>query len=409
MTRQDRILKGHVTASMIGPLQLPSRDALVAGLTRIAASGPDARVGLTFDEGETWGFDESTLGALCESIVQVAAPIDPDTATSALTGFADTMDHDRPLTLIIAGDYLVQLFEHRIGDGAIMLGLPAALVAVANGEEVPEWLAAASSAHPLRDALMTTFAAHPGRILDVVKARGGVVPSDPKSADRDWTPDYSIEFALGSPETNSAIRAWTKEQDAPVSFTSAITVMLRRALEASGIECSNRVTAILDARRYLPEGTATTGNFITGIPLAVADADDPTLIERALRSTVETARPLAALAAGLAKHAAGEREPALPTTAPVDARAHVVMSNMGVSRALENLPWRDGTGVGRSMFSNRPIGPEDISVLVMMIGGNIHLTATFHGNIFPSDAVARALEMVANRPLELFDRRVPTA
>jgi hypothetical protein len=409
MTRQDRLLGGHITASAIGPLRLPSRDALVAGLTRIAATGPDARVGLTFGNGDTWDFDEARLAALCESIVQVVPAFEAETATASLNRLADEMDLDRPLTILIAGDYLVQLFEHRIGDGAIMLGLPAALIAVANGEDVPDWLAGTSSAHPLRDALMTTFAAHPRRALDLVKARGAAIAVDPESVEEAWAPAYSIEFALGSPEANSAIRAWTKQHDAPVSFTSAVTVMLRRALEASGIVLSNRVTAILDARRYLPDGAATTGNFITGIPLAVSDPDDPRLVEAALQSTVATARPLAALAAGLAKHAAGEREAALPDTAPVNPRAHVVMSNMGVSRPLENLPWRDGTGIGRSLFSNRPIGPQDISVLMMMIGGNIHLTATFHGNIFSPEKVAMALELVANRPHELFDRRVPTA
>jgi hypothetical protein len=395
MARPDRLVRGHITANAIGPLTMPDRAAIVDALVTIAATGPGARVGLQFGVDETsWRYDRTQLRAVCEAMVVVGKPLAADTIAEQLGRLADEMDLTIPLTWVIAGDYLVQLYEHSIGDGLLMLGLPEAVFAVAGGSSVPDWLAAAPVRNAVASAFLHTFGRHPAQVRSLLQSRTGTTSGTTAGAETVWEPDYAIAFSRGDASGNRSIREWSKSRGGRVSFTAAVMSLLGTALRAGGIAVSDDSTLVVDVRRYLPEGTVHTGNLITGIPLSGIDVADPVAIEAQIGRMLESGRPAASLAAGVAKHLAGRREEALPVTRAVPARAQVVMSNMGVSVALSNLPWRTASGEGDVLFTNRPIGPQEIGILAAVVGGNLHLTATFHANVFDRDAVNTALGLV---------------
>jgi hypothetical protein len=397
----DRLVRGRTTASVVGPLHLPERSRIVDALETIARVGTHTRVGLRFAGDHRWRTDADGLREHLESVVTTANAPRPEDVPRLLTKLADAHDRTVPLRLVLAGDYLVQLFEHSVGDGLLMLGLPSAVLDVAAGGPVPEWLAGPVLATPVRTAVRETLGRHPERLLDVIRSPRPA-PEEPATHVLPWRERYAVATASAGPETVAAIREIGGRLGA--SFTAVLVAVLRRALAAACIEPSPVSTAVVDARRYLPPGTAVTGNLITGLPLVTDRPDDPAALDRALRGALNAGRPVTAIAAGVIKDRLPRASSALPTDArPATPNARLTVSNMGSSRPLAALPWRDGIGDGTVIFSNRPLGPEDVSVLAMVVGDRLHLSATFHESTFDAERVRLAVELAARNPLSLFD------
>jgi hypothetical protein len=422
MATGDRMGRGGFIASAFGPLVMPSRRAIVDALIRMAEAGPAARVGLSFHpRGAGWSWDPARLAETCEASVTIVPPIEPAAVGDALCGYTRHLDTTRPLQYLIAGDYLIQLFDHSIGDSAILLGLPAAILGVAAGGELPEWITAPEDRRPLRLAIEHTFARHPGRIPAMLAARrepgteariGTARPARPRRpgtlarATEPWQPQLEFAYAMGSRESAREIRAWSREHHSGASFTAMMMVLLRRSLETHGIPVAPTSTLVYDLRRYLPPGATTLGNFITGIPLLVEDPDDPEQLEHRIRQTVNTARPLAALAAGTFKYRAGLVRPWVRGPSAGDPVAQLVLSNVGVSRTLQMMPWDRAAGTPlQAVFGVRSVGAEQVSVLMSLLDADLHVTATFHGNVFEPEVVRDALRQFAEHPETLLRGR----
>jgi hypothetical protein len=404
MAVNDKMAGQSTIVGVVGPIRMPPRDALVAALLKIAELGPGARAGLRFDRpGSGWVYDPATLAAWCDSLITVVDSLVGDDAVTAAVRYGGSIDDSRPLRFLIAGDYLIQLYEHSLGDSTLLLGLLGTVVSVAGGDPLPGWLSVPSAAHPITAALWHTFGRHPRQVSALLAARSEDAPPPRAAAPRQraWTPSPAIAYVAIPALSMRTIRDWCRRAGNGPTTTAVMLVLLRRALRQEGLPAAATCTVVYDVRRYLPDGLSTVQNLITGIPLSVADPDDPWQVAAGIRGTVESGRPLAALAAGAAKRMVRPAARAAPTSVSTEPSAELVLSNMGVSRVLQRLPWIDPGGDRHAVFGVQPVGPAQFSVLMLLIDGVAHLTASFHDNVLDPAAVDRALRLVAARPESL--------
>lgn len=400
MAVNDRMAGQSTIVGVVGPIRMPSRQALVAALLSVAEVGPGARAGLQFDRpGPGWVYDREALASWCDSLITVVDPIVGDDVMAAAAHYGESVDDSRPLRFLVAGDYLIQLYEHSLGDSLLLLGLLGAVVSGAGGDPLPDWVSVPSAAHPITAALWHTFVRHPRQVSALLAARSAGKPAAQAAftAQRPWRPSPAIAHVAIPAASMRSIRNWCRRAGGPTT-TAVMLVLLRRALQAEGIPVTGTYTVVCDVRRYLPDGVSTVQNLITGIPLTTADPDDPWQVAEGIRGIVESGRPLAALAAGAAKRLLHPAAPPAPTAVSADPAAELVLSNMGASRVLQRLPWIDPAGERHAVFGVRPVGPAQFSVLMLLVNGVAHLTASFHDNVLDPAAVDRALRLLATQP-----------
>jgi hypothetical protein len=410
MSATDRLCRIGSVISRLGPLTLPPRSAIVDALYRIASIGPDIRIGLVpAPDGRSWRYDPVGLRARCEQMV-VEVPDDSD-VDHAIAGVIATVDPMNPVRIVIAGQYLLHVYDHSLVDGRFTLGLPGAVLTVAAGGEVPEWLAAPTLRRPVVAAVVDTFVRHPRNLLAFLGARRRTRAAQSLGLEEDpvfeaeaprvpWTPDTTVVWEAGVPAGFRDTRAWIRATDPRLSFGAVLLVMLRAALRAEGIVVGPDADMVYDVRRFLPEGGQTNGNLITGIP--IAGAEDVEAVEDELTRTLEVGRPVAALAAGVFKESIRPRGvgPSIPADAPLYPRARISLSNIGISRPLQNLPWADAP-VHSVTYAMHPVGPEMLSVQAVVIDRALQLTVSFNGNVFRREAVERAVHRVLHEPADV--------
>lgn len=401
----DRLARGGHVIGVIGPLELPPRDALVEALYRIMSLGPEARLGLVgTPDGHDWRYDPQALRARCDRMVVERDADDGLSSTTYAERMVAEIDPDLPLRIVVVGDRLITIYDHQLVDARYTTGLPAALIALATGGDMPSWLTVSSARRPLAAGVVATFLRHPGQIARLLRARRVIDPDNlPRtSAERPlvpWCPSSSVVWAQGTRQDYREFRAWLRAQDGAPSFGAAVIVALRRSLAEVGIRLDPMSEMVYDVRRYLPAGVETTGNFVTGIP--VDGGDDLGAVENSIHETVESGRPLAALLAGAAKEALGLIPRGTTDSAPAHARAHVVVSNMGLTRALQQLPWRRDGRPAQAVYLVHPMGPESVAAQIAVIDGAVQASVTFNDNVFDRETIERAVTRAIADPLSL--------
>jgi hypothetical protein len=86
-----------------------------------------------------------------------------------------------------------------------------------------------------------------------------------------------------------------------------------------------------------------------------------------------------------------------------------MFNNLGKAEAFDGLPWTTSPGDRTSAIINRPGGPADLSVLVVMVAGVLHVTASFHSNVLDEAAVQRAFDRFAADPVGLLQDSMSAA
>jgi hypothetical protein len=415
MTLRDRLLRGDPVVGVLGPMRVPPRDAIVRAVREIAQAGPHTRVALGFDaDGRSWHAATDDLDAWCEEIVvSVPAP-----AVDDIVAFANRqawlLDAHHPLRIILAGDYVVQVNDHALGDGVLFVERLAAIISLAAGATVvPDWLATVPERFPLRRAVRHTLgnrralaALLSERRDDQVRARA--YPAADEGPVRPWRPDMGIVVTRVPAPRMSEFRAAV--QGTSATLTSALIVVMRRALRAEEIALARDTSVIYNLRRYLPDGTATVdGNFVSGLPIRAHDPDDPVSVAAVMREQIASARPLAALVVGVVKATVVGLPSRLWQVVTETPAAHLMFNNLGKAEAFDGLPWTTSPGDRTSAIINRPGGPADLSVLVVMVAGVLHVTASFHSNVLDEAAVQRAFDRFAADPVGLLQDSMSAA
>lgn len=430
----DRLAASWHVLSRLGPLELPTREALVAALRRVASVGPDARVGLLPGRPGHWTWDAARLDAAVQRMVVVdeTGELGRLDASAALSALADRVDRSLPVQFVLSGQHLLAVYDHAVVDARFTAALPGALIDLAAGSAMPEWITAVGARRPLVSALVATFVRHPRRVLDLVASRGAsrggaLAPASRAEAQHDAHVDaarsapppsaggpaphrVAVVRAEGTAEAYRALRRRLREVDPAPSFAAAVLVMLRRALLDEGVDLDPLSDVVYDVRQWLDGDDQVPGNFVTALP--IGGGLDALAVERALRATVSSGRPLAALAIGAARETLRPRRSA-PATAsggpgPSPARpgsvpARVSLSSVGVVRSIQRLPWvRDGRPA-EAAYAVDPVGPGAVSVQLLVVDGVVQVTVALGAGAPSPEVVERAARRVLTEPVALLD------
>jgi len=409
MNTRDRLLRGEIVIAILGPLKLPERESFVRALRTIASAGPHTRVGLGFHaDGRNWVFDRSQLDQWCDDLVLTVRTATAETVHAVAMQQTWLVDAEHPLRFVLAGDYIIQVNDHSIGDGATLLDRLSTVVKLACGDDdIPAWVTNPPRTLPLVRALENSFVRNRGGVRALLANRKAD-RAQPRVRDTGelipWRPELAASVAASPPSALKSIQRWIRETDRSVTVAGALVVLLRRAFETSGMEVQRDTTMVYNLRRYLPEdGGALTGNLISGLPLRVDDGNNPKQVSDAIARQLDSGRPLVALVIGVVRRAIFGGDFVLAGQVHAVPRVQLVFNNMGVARALQQLPWTTAVDERTVSFVVRPDEPEDITVIVAIVGGVIHLTASFHANVFSEAAVTEVLQRALDNPLALLE------
>lgn len=118
-----------------------------------------------------------------------------------------------------------------------------------------------------------------------------------------------------------------------------------------------------------------------------------------MNTQLSSGRPLAALMIGVAGYPLSRHGHAEILTRRASAAAHTVFNNLGAPRQLHRLPWIAGPEDRICSFITPIASPEHITATMAVLGGTLHLTASFHSNVFDKTLVHQALKHFATDPI----------
>jgi hypothetical protein len=416
---RDLLWSGTRTSIVLGPLDLPPHERLVDAAAVLAASFPAARLGQALDA-PRGRWVASGLGVQEQARRAVVAHDGSGPDEVGLTAFAgaleDARTDDAPVRWVVAGQHLALLVCHAAGDGGLMLGLPAALLEAARTGRAPAWTQQPELAAPLLRTLVHHYGRHPRRVaqtLAAVRAAAGpVLPSTPDQHDDDaggalLRPSTTAVHAVMGEAQVADLTAWRRAQGRGTSGVAVQTVLVGAALAAVDLPPQGPPTVLVDARRYLPPGTAVHGNFVAGLQMPVGERWDAREITAALRSAVEAARPLSAMTLGAARQllprprtsgasAAAERVPARP-------RPVLAVTSMQ-HPALDALPWAGPAGRATATSVSTPAPAQGVTASLTELRGHLNLSLSFHGSVYDTAAMAEAVRLATTDPVAVLER-----
>jgi hypothetical protein len=409
----DRPWLSAESSVVIGPLNMPSLDDLRAAFVELALLGPRTRAGYTFDSTRSrWLFDPARLTDLAQQVVtSVESPSQPaDEAEPVVFAEverllnASTLDASMPLKLVRGGNFLIQHQNHAFGDAQALLRLPAALVHVASTGTMPKWVDQELTANPAVVALRNALATGRRPMSNLFRDRPskGIRQRDDLAGGplRTWTPQMRVVFQSFSRSSWQEVQQWRRANASQASMASVYLVVLRMALRAAGVTLSPETVVLYDCRRYLPSGAHVRGNFVTA--RSHQFSDDAVATGNKIAETSNSAEPLGTLVMATAKRMLLPARRRLTTVsdAPVTVPAFVFPPRNG---GLEALPWQrdDLHCVGSA---NTPSGPADITAAMMMIGGRLALSFTYHDNVIAEADLRRAAALMEHEAIALLSK-----
>ncbi|TNM67478.1 hypothetical protein FHN55_10545 [Streptomyces sp. NP160] len=420
---RDLLWSGTRTSIVLGPLDLPPHEDLVAAAGALAEAFPAARLGQALDASRgRWVAAGLPVAQLARRAVLVHDGPGPDEV--GLSAFARALEAHRtddvPVRWVVAGRHLALLICHAAGDGGLMLGLPAALLEVARTGRPPAWTQQPDLTSPLLRALAHHYGRHPRRValtLAAVRAAAAASSATSTGAGGGGEQDDDAGRALLRPSTTAVhavmgeaqlaeLTAWRRAQGKGTSGVAVQTVLVGAALAAVGLPPQGPPTVLVDARRYLPPGAAVHGNFVAGLQLPVGERWDAREITTALRSAVEAARPLSAMTLGAARQllprtraartATGERVPARP-------RPVLAVTSMQ-HPALADLPWDGPAARATATSVSTPAPAEGVTASLTELRGHLNLSLSFHGAVYDTARMAEAVRLATGDPVAVLER-----
>lgn len=404
----DRLLGGSVIRQSFRPLDLPSPDALREAFVRLAAHGPQTRVGFERADADHWRYRGAAIADRADEVVRV---VPDDVTESAQDWLATHLVPDLPVQFALKDDELATAMDHVLLDAPLASGLPAIVLSMAEGAPVPAMFDGVTD-RPLSAALWNTFGRHPGNVLALVRGRGEV-PQPPSTGDvpreDDRLPLIDPGGLTGRLDRDcdiaemAGVRAWGAQHGLGLSPT--LLLLAAAATEQAGLAIEPQGDLVVDLRRYLPKGVTTGGNFITGVSVPVwSEGFEPEALGELLDAMLTVGRPLAAVAARLLR---AKRRPPVPPTAadtvPRPVRARVSMSNPGVLKLYEQMPWTVPPAERRAVHGTEGIAPNTIGWITSSDAGRFRASVSFRSDAFDTETVARIVDLVFTDPVAVLD------
>lgn len=405
MVAADARMRGSRVLLGAGPIDAPCADDLRAAVARIAHADSRRRLVRRVDNAGNWRVPSgATIDAWARDVV---VELDESENVSAeLTELAARYDAEYPVRVFAGTSRVVVLVDHASSDGLINGNLLGAIVGVARGGDVPALFTEPDTSQPYRRAVRATFGSLTKVRAFLRQRREGSRPLTPALATVEPAGDLtapaltSVSVTMPAPAFR-AVRAWGKAQGA--SFASTEAVLYRRALAAEGLHMAPFTSVVADLRRYLPEGDRVTGNFVSG--QYVYNVDDAAALSAEMNDALRVGRPLAVAAfTALRGLVRGGRTPHLhaPSSVVTPGLTTLLVSSLGPLRAYDGLPWTVKAGDGRVATCCMDVeSPHMVSTASFIVGGELHITASFDARFHNPDVIARAMERTRQAPLDL--------
>jgi hypothetical protein len=172
--------------------------------------------------------------------------------------------------------------------------------------------------------------------------------------------------------------------------------IVRQALQVAGLSMTDRVMTAFDCRRYLSRRQRANGNFIIGLEVPFACDDPLSAVSTRVRDLVMAAVPLAGMAVVSARAMLPfGRDPGPASTYQPGAPAHVMYSDLGTVRMIDDVPWRMGGDRSLTALLDTA-GPHAVTVLNNRIGDTRNISISFNDNAVESHTIDRAVRYLAD-------------
>ena len=407
MTRRDALHYGVRLEYLFGPIRVPSRDDFIAALVTIARDSPHMRVGAAITADRRGRVqDPERLREWAERSVD---SVPGDGLSRFVDGFAERAAvpaGDELMHFTLSDHHVLFSGDHSLGDSGLLMRMAPAVIAVANGEPVPQWLMRPEGTHVLFRALWNTFARNPLQLRAALAAQGPAADSGDVGELRPWRPDPTVSIEMLTNDRFTALRRAYKGESSRVPATIAMILLTQAAFRAESIEVSETSWVPIDARRYLTDGIDTVGNFAPDVGLSTAGGASALEVSEQLSRGVESARPLLAMAWDSLQPARPFR---LPTEVPVRPRAEVSVVTLGLRQEVDGLPWIDRTD-NRFYATGPDPDPLAIRCAIMPTRTGATITVSYHANVFARELVEAALARLSSGDIaELMATSVVTA
>lgn len=394
----DRMLAGARFVALFGEFDVPHTSVLDEALARIAAAGPHTRVALDpRPEMRLWPYLPSELvavRALPRSVVEAGK-------TAVLQHIRRRSGPRAALEIHASERHIALDVDHGLGDARFALELIGALFDHSEGR-TSRWTTDNDTPLALLRSVIRTFGANPQWARPAVRYAAEQWfrrPTDGGGAGNPmpWSPSFAVRIAHIDADTEAAVHDWRRAQsDAPGSAAVWLYIV-RQALQAAELSMTDRVMTAFDCRRYLSRRQRANGNFIIGLEVPFASGDALSAVSARVRDLVMAAVPLAGMAAVSARamlpfgRDPNRRAHIYRPGAP----AHVMYSDLGTVRMIDDAPWRMGGDRSLTALLDTA-GPHAVTVLNNRIGDTRNLSISFNDNVVDSQIIDRAVRYLAD-------------
>jgi hypothetical protein len=401
MTRLDWHHSGLRVDYLYGPLQVPSRDAFVAALTKIAQTSALPRVGADIAPDRRSRLrDPQRLREWAEGVVTEISGDGLDDFIATYAERASSEPTADAMRFTLSPNHVLFSGDHSLGDSSILMRMAPAVLAVAAGDPLPEWLTHPEPRSSLLRALWRTFGAHPSRVREVLGGRRGDsgVDGDPGPM-RPWTPDPAISTTTVSSARFAELRGAHSTPARKVPASGSLLALIRSAFEAESIALSDTSWIPIDARRYLAPGTEMVGNFAPQVQITASEGATAGDFADQLSHALGSGRPLVGLTLSTLRAPVAF---APPTTVAAQTLAEVTVTTIPRRDEIDSLRWQSPE-TGWVFASTAPgIEPHSVRVVIVVTRAGATISAAYHQNVFDRAQVERALARLSGgdiRPL----------
>lgn len=382
------------SAVVLGPVALPTPDALVARLLAMAEAGPQARIGLVPSTAATrWRYSPASLRYAVSTTTR--SPLsDPVDLLATLRGCSG-----EGIRILAAGDYLAIDFSHGLGEVPLLDMVVAVLCGGVDPSDDAVWVPYRQRVSPLATAALHAIGLRPQRLIPLWRQhrRNAAAPDPARPAGGPaFVPAPATRVAHISAATAETLRRQRDCALPGVNMFAIYTCALAAAFSAAGFDVDPKVTAPFDVRRFLPTGSGTLASFSAGLDFTLDPDTGPRGLQAEMTAAARMARPVANLVVGSAKTRAGLRSGRqAESRMPGEPRLRLLHSHIG---SVPRQPWSfsDPTEA-RILVASDPAGPCGVTVTSATVEGGLWLTAEFHSTVFDAGKIAAALTSVPDQ------------
>lgn len=201
------------------------------------------------------------------------------------------------------------------------------------------------------------------------------------------------------------MQTWVSERYPSASRASVTIALLTAAFRAEGLHVDDRVSVLIDCRRYLDAADRDgIGNFAVAVPVRMSLNATPADVTREARTVTESGWPVAVLALAEIRSRLPGRRPGgpRPDRAVTPARIRLSVSDLGTLNIFGHLDWVPGRPPQVAAYLE-PDGPDAVTVLADELQGGRTFAATFWGGVVGAAVVERALERICSDPVGLLN------